>query len=392
MSLSKEAEQVLAETVSGWFSSFEGISAIDVARALSMDHAAVMCIYEDLANSQYGSLNRSVELGLASLDLDNISAGLKFDTITTHMFFPSKAVLNKAFFDSDLPKKDLPEYKKCLFLGAGQAELIFFSEEVLARYFCHPEFYEINDSLAGGDVSALSSASDDRHLYVRYGKCQLMLGQIVVTAIAHDLSEMGQTEQRHWHSNEIEKPDLDKTDPHFDNFLRRTYDGEIVDYHDPIAQIFEAIRLVNEVLVPASLFSRLGNIHLRLPVEQTYKSYCDASSELYKVLGPDAISAATLKDLLQRHFGIQPDEFIHAETKRALSQIQLFSLLEKCLEVPGLYTKPLKDLSGLRTNADHKILDRSIEAKPYSREFAAMCDQFSGVLSTLADLLAKQVR
>jgi len=34
MSLSKEAEQVLAETVSGWFSSFEGISAIDVAREI----------------------------------------------------------------------------------------------------------------------------------------------------------------------------------------------------------------------------------------------------------------------------------------------------------------------------------------------------------------------
>lgn len=392
MSLSKDAEKVLEATISGWFRNIAGTSALDVARSLSMDHADVMRIYEDLAELGCGSLNRSVELGQASLNLDDVAAGLKFSSITTHMFFPSKAVLNRAYFDSDMPKQNHPEYKKRQFLGTNQIELIFFSEEVLARYFGHPELYEINDSLAGGDVSALSSAPEDKYLYVRYGKCKLVSGQISVTAIAHDLSEMGQSEQRHWHSNEIENPDIDESDPHFDNFLRRTYDGEFVDFHDPIAKIFESIMLLNDVVIPESIFSRLENVHLRLPVEKTYKSYCDSASELYKVLGPDAMSAATLKDILQRHFSVQSNEFIHAETKRPLSNIQLFSLLETCLAVPGLYTKPLKELSGLRIDADHKVLDRSLEAKTYSREFAAMCDRFSSALSKLAGLLENQAR
>lgn len=387
MSLSKDAEKVLEATISGWFRNIAGTSALDVARSLPMDHAEVMRIYENLAELEYGSIKRSVEFGQASLDLDDIGAGLKFSSITTHIFFPSKAVLNRAYYDSDLPKQNHPEYKKRQLLGTNQIELIFFSEEVLARYFGHPEIYEINDSLAGGDVSALSLAPEDRYLYVRYGKCQLASGQISVTAIAHDLSEMGQAEQRHWHSNEIENPDLDESDSHFENFLRRTYDGEFVDFHDPIAKIFESIQRVNKCISPESIFLRLENVHLRLPVEKTYKSYCDSASELYKVLGPDAMSAATLKDILKRHFSVQPNELIHAETKRPLSNIQLFSLLEKCLAVPGLYTTHLKELSGLRTDADHKVLDRSLEAKTYSREFAAMCDKFSSVLSTLADLL-----
>lgn len=390
MSLSKEAEQSLAAAVSGWFKNFAGTSALDVARNLSINHTEVMRIFEHLADADYGSLNRSVQLCQMSFDPNDISSGFKYETVTTHIFFPSKGALREAFFTSELPQQRLPEYTTRLYLGAHQIGLVFFSEEVLSRYLDHPEHYEINDSLAGGDVSSLSVAPEDRYLYVRYGKCQLTSGQIAVTAIYKDLSNMAPSEQRYWHSHEIDSPGLDKADPHFHNFLRRTYKGDFVDFHDPIATLLEAIVRVNEAVGAGPLFTKLSNVHLRLPVEQTYKSYCDASSELYKILGPDSLSQSRLKALLLNDFGTPTSELIHAESERPLSTIQLFALLEKKIGASDVYTKPLRILADLRIEADHKVLERDAVTKSYSRDFSAMCDGLASALANLAELLARR--
>ena len=390
MSLSKEAEQSLAATVSGWFNNFAGTSALDVARDLSINHTDVMRIFEQLADADYGSLNKSVQFCQMTFDPNDISSGFKYEPVTTHIFFPSKEILRKAFFASELPQQRLPEYTTRLYLGAHQIGLVFFSEEVLSRYLDHPEHYEIDDSLAGGSVSSLSVAPEDRYLYVRYGKCQLISGQIAVTAIYKDLSNMTPSEQRYWHSYEMDSPGIDQADPHFQNFLRRTYEGDFVDFHDPIATLLDAIRRVNDAVGSDPLFTKLSNVHLRLPVEQTYKSYCDASSELYKILGPDSLSQSRLKGLLLNDFGTAESEFIHAESKRPLSTIQLFALLEQKLGASGAYTKPLRTLANLRIDADHKVLDRDAATKSYSRDFAAMCDELASALANLADLLARR--
>jgi len=390
MSLSKEGKQSLAATVSGWFKNFAGTSALDVARDLSIDHTETMKIFEQLADASYGSLNRSVQLYQVSFDPNDIAAEFKYEPVTTHIFFPSKETLRKAFFASELPQQGLPEYTTRLHLGAHQIGLVFFSEEVLSRYLEHPEHYEINDSLAGGDVSSLSVASDDRYLYVRYGKCQLTSGQIAVTAIYKDLSDMTPSEQRYWHSHEIDSPDLDRTDPHFHNFLRRTYEGDFVDFHDPIATLLEAIGRVNEAVGAAPLFTKLTNVHLRLPVEQTYKAYCDASSELYKILGPDNLSQSRLRALLLNDLGTPAGELVHAESQRPLSTIQLLALLEQKLGASGVYTTPLRTVAGLRIDADHKVLERDAATKSYSRDFAAMCDELASALANLAKFLARR--
>lgn len=92
MPLSTEAEQTLAATIAGWFQNFGGTSALDVARDLSIDHVAVMLIFEQLVTDGYGSMNKSVQLYQMSFDLDNIAAGFKHEPVTTHIFFPSKGV------------------------------------------------------------------------------------------------------------------------------------------------------------------------------------------------------------------------------------------------------------------------------------------------------------
>ena len=145
---------------------------------------------------------------------------------------------------------------------------------------------------------------------------------------------MGPSEQRYWHSFEIESPDIDKSDTHFQNFLARTYEGDFVDFEDPITRLLEGAKGVNKALAPDNLFAKAQNAHLHLPVEQTYKSYCDAASELYKIVGPDNLSQSTLKALLTKEFGISLEGIKHAESGRPLSTLQLVALLEEKLAAP----------------------------------------------------------
>lgn len=386
----KEAKAALASSVNRWFKNFGGTSALDVARDLSLDHSLVMRLFEELAKAGHGAINADVTLYQVSFDPENIAAGFKHEPVVTHIFFPSKQALHDAFYSSDLPQQRLPEYTTRLHLGDHQIGRAYFMEEVLARYLDHPELYEINDSLAGGDISALSNTPEDRYLYVRYGKCRLGSGSIAVTAIFKDLSDMGPSEQRYWHSFEIESPDIDKSDTHFQNFLARTYEGDFVDFEDPITRLLEGVKAVNKALDPDNLFAKAQNVHLRLPVEQTYKSHCDAASELYKIVGPDNISQSTLKKLLTKEFGIAPEELNHAESKKPLSTLQLLALLEEKLEVPELLTKLLRPLLQLRVAADHKVLKVEAETRSYSREFAEMCNELAASLEALARHLAER--
>lgn len=389
---SLEAQDALKSTINGWFENFAGTSALDVAHDLSLDHARVMRLFEELAGAGYGSINANVTLYQVSFDPDDIAAGFKHEPVVTHIFFPSKQVLHDAFYSSSRPQQCLPEYTTRLHLGAQQIGLAYFAEEVLARYFDHPELYEINDSLAGGDVSALSNAPEDRYLYVRYGKCRLRSGGIAVTAIFKDLSDMGPSEQRYWHSFELESPNIDKSDSHFQNFLARTYDGDFVDFEDPIARLLQGVEAVNKSVEPNTLYTRAKNIHLRLPVEQTYKSYCDATSELYKIVGPDNLSQSTLRKLLKETFSVGPDELNHPESGRPLSTLQLLALLEDKLKAPSLLTGALRPLSQLRVEADHKVLTPEAAPKSYSREFGEICNDISESLEALAQLLAEGPR
>ena len=51
MPLNKEAQDTLGATVSSRFKNFAGTSALDVGRDLSLDHAAVMRLFEHLATT-----------------------------------------------------------------------------------------------------------------------------------------------------------------------------------------------------------------------------------------------------------------------------------------------------------------------------------------------------
>lgn len=380
---------ILSECASRWFKNPAGITASDLAREFGISNEEACKEVELLCDAGYGEINRDAELTELSLDTENPQAGFTFTPLKTHVFFPSKQVLADAFYGSELPRQKLPEYVIRLHLGAHQYGLVFFDEEVLSRYFAHPELYEIEDSLAGGSISTNSGASEDRHLYVRYGKCKLKTGHIAISAVHKDLAHMGASEQRYWHAHEIIDPEVDASDDHFQLFLDRTYEGAWVEYPDPIRNLLAEVVGLNEDLSPLSLFTRTANVHLRVPVEQTYKSYCDCASELYKVAGPDALSQSTLKALLQERFGHTQEDFIHPETKRALSSLQLLRLLESNLGVPDAIHKPLKEVANLRVEADHKILSSQAPNRSYSNDFSNLCVELKNGIRKIRAALAR---
>ena len=388
--LTELQSRILAESTARWFKDPAGITASELASKLDLPHEDVYGAVEALSDAGYGTLNRDAEFTQLSIDTENPQNDFTHTSIKTHVFFPSRQILTEAFFNSNLPKNNLSEYVVRLHLGAHQYGLIYFDEEVLLRYLDHPEIYDVEDSLAGGSITARAEASDERFIYVRYGKCRLKLGRIAVSAIHKDLAHMGAAEQRFWHAHEIQNPLLDTTDHNFQTFLSRTYEGAWVSYPDPIGGLLEEVAAINAIFSPHQLFTRLANIHLRMPVEQTYKSYCDCASELYKVVGPDALSQSTIKILLQERFGLTAESLIHKDSQRPLSSLQLLGLLESKLAMTDAFTGPLKVVAKLRIDADHKILSPDSEIRSYSKSFADLCNDLTKGISVIREALASK--
>ncbi|MCY1356257.1 hypothetical protein D9M69_427020 [compost metagenome] len=199
---------------------------------------------------------------------------------------------------------------------------------------------------------------------------------------------MGKAEQRFWHAHEIDTPSLDVDDPNFQTFLSRTYDGAWVSYPDPIGNLLKEVAAVNSILAPNELFARSENVHLRMPVEQTYKSLCESASELYKVVGVDALSQKTLKILLQERFGLAQNDLIHEDSGRPLSTNQLLALLESKLLLDGALTSTLKVVQQLRTDAAHKVLKPDVETQSYSTQFASLCEKLTNAIIALRTALS----
>lgn len=230
-------DRVLELSIAQWNRTFGGSSALDICDKIDLSNDAVMLLMEKLCEEGKGSLNRNVELYVINIVPESPKLEIPSKPTVTHVFFPDKQLLTEHFYSSHLVREKYPEFKNRLHQGAHQIALVLFSDEVLTRYFDHPELYEIDDSLAGGHILAKSEAPENRYLYVRYGKRKLLNGRTAVTAIYKDLYAMSAEEQRHWHANEINGSEVAKNDPNFELFLARTYEGEFVDFPSSLSDI-----------------------------------------------------------------------------------------------------------------------------------------------------------
>lgn len=136
-------DQLFAEAIKSWDTTFGGVSGIDLARKAQVSHEDVMRVLESWVEAGRGTMNANVELSFVNLPALGSNSEISFTPINTHIFFPSREELTEHFYSSRNARSEPPEFKKRLMCGELQLTLCFFSEEVLARYFSHLDWYEI---------------------------------------------------------------------------------------------------------------------------------------------------------------------------------------------------------------------------------------------------------
>ncbi len=376
-------DEILKKCAEIWFNRFGGISAIELDKYFKISNNEAMKLFEKFVSEGKGKINSNVTLYSVSIKVGSKRKSPQGKKIKTHIFFPSKSVLEQFFYSSDLVKQNIPEYAKRLYLGANQIELIFFKEEVLRRYYNHPEKYEVNDSLAGGSIASIGDSIDTNYLYIRFGKKLINNGNTAISVIVKDLESMSHDEQKYWSSFELNDFILDPNDTNFKLFLSRTYDGEYVDFPDIFEILKEKLKNLNIYFSIKPLFKIFENIYLRPPVENTKKAFCDSCSELYKIIGPDNIDSESLKIFLKEKFNYSEYEFIHSKTKRPLSSIQLLQLLENKLEFNINLVENINTIKTYRTEADHKISKETITNTNHVKQFYDMCNKIINSIELL---------
>jgi hypothetical protein len=383
--------KVLNLAVIHWNANFTGISAIAIAEQLCLSHEDALTIVRELAKTGKGSINDNVTLHPVSITINDEVISEELDEVITAIFFPSKQALEDHFRASDLIHADIPEYKARLHKGYSQIHLFYFSVEVLRRYKTHLEMFSVDDTVSGGLIgpnrdylNTLSEEDADQFWFsLDFGKRRLEDGNISVTVILNDLASLPSAEQRHWHSHEIVNPSFVNNDIDFARFFLRNFEGEWIDYDDPLEKTLEAIVSVNEHAGEKSIFRNTENPYLSYPLSNTFKDFCDSCSELYKLVGPDNIDSMAIKLLLMKYYGMNLDDFIHQETKRPLSPLQLLGLLANKIPAGFLIMHRIDEIRKFRVEANHKIVQPEYSTENYVDRFRGICSSLYAALTRL---------
>lgn len=382
--MAKTLEQkVLNCALEQWNKTHTGVTSIDIARRIRSSNLKVMGAMITLEALNKCSLNKNAEFFTMSVG----KSGMKFSKKATiaHVIFPSKEVLTDYFYSSGLARQGLPAYVERLHKGTHQYELMCFTEEVLGKYFDRPEIYSVEDSLSGGSIH--SNAEDESsYIYIRHGRRQLTNGRSAVLVPCKDLASLHETQQRYWHGFEISNPEFADPDQNYSNFMLRTFEGAFVDYENPLKNFMEAVKYVNDNLRGAALFRHTDNPHLRIPVENTEKTFYDACSELFKIIGADSLVAPTIKKILLEDFGAMEDEFTHT-SGRALSPFQQLQLLEIKAGIEPKVTSIIDEVKSFRIKADHAIVEPLSTATNFVEKFHFLCNDIAYALMSFATKL-----
>jgi hypothetical protein len=380
-------DDVLNHIVEHWKSNFTGVSALAIADALSRRHDEVLASLDELAAAKKVTL-RPARVTPMHLDADEDGVvGWREDMpVDTHIVFATRPVLQSAL-EAD-SEKHAP-FTTRLHLGDSQVKQYFFDAEVLEAYRRHPERYDLEDDVMGGDVLAWSDyylslpESDVEEKIIprlRYGKRLLKNGRVVIGVIVHDLHELPPKEQMRWASYELDHPEFDAQDADFDKYQRESFEAEFFDHNDPLEGIFAIIRQINQRL-DRKLFRREEtHAGLHYPVTNSVEAYRTAHQELFKVIGSDALSTGALQALLTDLLGVDANE-LTGTGGRPKGSWALFRML--MARIPSVDFKPLEVSSEARRQSAHVISDSSFSREDFVARFRNDCE---GVLAALMRL------
>jgi len=388
-------KKIIDISIKHWHDRFTGISALDIAEKLDISHEETLRYLEELKNENKGTLNENVTLYQISLDLNSKNSDFKLPEpkpVTTHIYFPSKSML-ETYFQNNLKEFiENGEYTNRLHRGGNQIELIYFDIKVLAKYFDNKEIYSIDDDVTGGVIrlnsdyiTTLSEKEIDKIFFdkIRYGKRKLTNNNISVSAILNDLSGLNKREQSYWYGFEIEDDDFSSHDEDFSRFVSRAYYGNWTDSNDPIQDIKITIEELNNIF-PFKLFAKSENPYLRYPINNTFKEFVDCNSELYKLIGPDNIKLSKLKKIYTKYLNGSSD-FIHKESKRPFSSMQVMDLILNKIDkrFAVIFKTHLEKVKQNRIEGDHKITLPHQNKMNYIKEFKQICYDSKTILMNL---------
>jgi hypothetical protein len=373
-------QKVLDCAVEQWNKTHAGITSIDIAKQVRSSNVKVMKAMVALEAEGKCSLNKNAEFFTVSIGKD----GMRFAKKATiaHVIFPDKEVLTDHFYSSGLARQALPVYVERLHKGAHQYAMVYFCEEVLAKYLNRPELYDVDDSLSGGHIRS-STDDESTFIHVRHGRRQLADGRSSVLVLYADLARLDEAQQRYWHGFEISTPEVAGPDQNYSKFMQRTFDGAFVDYENPLENFMEAVKYVNGKLGGPVLFRHTENRHLRIPLENTEKAFYDACSELFKIIGADSLVASTIKKILVDDFGTKEEEFTH-KSSRPLSPFQQLQLLETKAGLEPKATSIIDEVKGYRVRADHAIVEPVASATNFINKFHTLCNDIAYALMFFA--------
>jgi hypothetical protein len=393
-------QKILTYTVSHWQNNFCGISGIKVAEDFDIQHETALKVFDELEKQEKGSVRRDVALYQISISIiqpDNNAQIAKPKEIITSIFFPSKDILTESFYENEFHRLNTPEYKSRLLKGSSQTHLIYFKVEVLRKYLDLREIYDIESTVTGGYIQLnnkySSGLSDDEYdkvafSLIRFGKRQLTNENVTVTVILHDLSELSEKEQAYWYSYEIEDPQFAKTDPDFEIFFRRNFEAEFLNDNDPLEEVIDEINEINSLVGDNGLFTVTSNPYLSYPVVNTYKSFSDSCSELYKIIGSDSINEKKLKYLLQKHCGFSQEDFVHPQSRRPLGKLDLLKQFCKKINCENLFDN-IEEIKNYRVSADHRVISPKITERNFITEYRRMLHKLRNNLSLLHQQIKK---
>lgn len=382
-------QKIVGYSIEHWHNNFTGVSGIDVAGHLGLPHEVVLRAFDELEQEGKGTIRRNVTLYQVSVSVDGPMLG-ETKPVVTSIFFPSAELLTESFYSSPLHQSNIPEYKARLHKGGSQTQLVYFSSEVLRKYLDHIEIFEVEDFVTGGYILRRDGA--DFPLF-RFGKRKLAGGQVVVAAILWDLAELPEKEQAYWYSYEVENPHFTREDPDFVVFCKRDFEAEFLDDGDPLQNVLAEIGNINRLLKIKGngLFSAGSNLYLSYPPVNTYKSFCDSCSELYKLVGPDSLQEKVLRDLLTTYFNYQQQNFSHPDTGRPLGKLDLLKRLCGELECEKL-PLVIERIKQHRINADHRVIAPQRESKDYLADFRNLLRELCEALHQFRSRLEMLVR
>jgi len=380
--LPQTESDILRCIIKYWKRDFSGISALALADVFSTPHEEVIRRLRILANGDRIDLRRT-RLG-QPIRFHEVKTGggvtikvpADWKMVDTFVAFPKRYVLEEIFAKEG---KDYGVFTNRLHKGDSQIKHYYFAQDVLDNYLKYPDRYHILDDVVGGKILtkddyyfSLPEDKRDNETFaqIRYGKRRLKGETIAIAVIVKDLSDLPYKQQQYWASFEINNPQFVEEDEEFGKYWRESFEASFLDHEDPLQQIYETLRDINELIGQKLFRNDSENPYLRYPVVNTNWAYQNAHKELFKLFSPDSLDKDVLLDLLKNRLVVREEE-LKDSIQPYKGKWDLFKMLIE--KIPGASFGPLRQCRDARVEDAHRVGKARLPNTDLAQEFRGDC-------------------